>query len=203
MLKTNTIQIDNAYELLRYFYKNKIEYGFWDYVNQCKVTSEEDRNNKEYIDKQCCILHPYEVIEHNLAVCWDLSMCAYYYLNKFININAYVFFIESFNNRTHASCYYSENKDEWYWFEYSWYWYAGIHGPFPSKKELFININDMVRCSDYKDYIKVANLNVNVDKILKLDLIRPKDFMDICYEGAKFYEKNAITQLDIFKVTEE
>ena len=178
------------YDLLRKLIDANIEYGWWDKVNTKVITPDMKEWKEEgYFDSHCNILRAYQVWKYKVGTCWDTSLLLWYSINKFKNTEPFVFFIKSFTNHTHTGCYYRDSTG-WYWVEYSWYFYRGIHGPFKEKTEIFEHLNNMLSNSSYYHNIKVFNSNVNFLPIYKSENITSEEFLKCCYENASFYDSD-------------
>lgn len=188
MVLKNLMQ--TPYDLLRKLTDYDIVYGWWDKVNQRRITPDMEEykllDEEEYFNKHISVLLPYQVWKYKTGVCWDTALLLWYSISKMKKIEAYVYYLEGFDESSHSACYYNDSTG-WYWIEYSWYINRGIHGPFKDKKELFSHLNNVLSFSSYFHNIKVFNSNVNFLPIYKSDEISVQNFLDCCYKNASFY----------------
>ena len=114
--------------------------------------------------------------------------------NEIINMN--------YSSPQTKNIYVDENK-RWYWIEYSWWYYRGIHGPFSEKKYLFNHIENMFNNTDYKNYIHIANYDVDLGKLLSASYgnnIPMKVFWNCCTSGAQYFNDDEKSQREVWKI---
>lgn len=154
---------------------NKIEYGWID-KNNNRYSEVNNLFSDNYV-----LQSPEQVIENKIGICWDQVELERYLFEK-ENIKFNTYFIEYFNNQnnpTHTFLIYKENN-KYYWFEYSYKIFRGIH-EFNTEQEALKNIKEK--------FIK-AELNENYNPmnlcIFKYD--KPKYGIS-CLEFYKHCEK--------------
>jgi hypothetical protein len=156
----------------------KIQYGWYDIVHNKKIyPNSKEWNTPGYFNSYCKVLKPDEFWKYKIGSCWDISLWEYTELIKFYNCN-YIY-LENTNIRvSHAAVCYSE-YNKWYWFEFSWLKYEGIHGPFKNFKMAL----DIIKEKFKKEYNNITFFNPNVDvkKILSADIITDDHFLNCCY----------------------
>lgn len=130
------------YDLLNRLSENKIDYGFYDYKHDKSVKpNDPEWQTAESFEELCRVLKPSEVWEKQIGTCWDLTLLEFDELTK-MRYRPEVVYVETIlpnkEPQTHTFVYFEEPKARgWYWFEYAWYMYCGLHGPFTSKNSLF------------------------------------------------------------------
>jgi hypothetical protein len=174
----------SSQKLLDKMIKIPIDYGLYDYKHD-KIIKPDMKEFDEpgYLDKNCRILKPYEVLEYKIGTCWDCCLLELYILKKYYN-EVYCVYIEQgkdieTNFITHTFIVYKDN-DKYYWFEYAWYKQEGIHGPFNSLKDV-IQYEKEIQENDKQ--FKTFYINENCNKILSLlnkPIITINMFMNIC-----------------------
>lgn len=118
-------------ELLQ-FLNQKIKYGF---VKKSNGQILEDQNSKEWRDvwlKEYYLQRPEELLKNKYGVCWDFVELERDWFSKkgYEYRTFYMAVIKKggSNLPTHTFLVYKDkNNNKWYWFEYSWSAYRGIH----------------------------------------------------------------------------
>lgn len=113
-------------DLMKYFEAN-MKYGF---VYRNKVFTDLEPDFQANMDKLYKLRIGEDFLKNKYGVCWDFCECERSFFEN-ANIEHRCFFIESFIKReeggpTHTFALYRENG-KWFWFEYSWQYYRGIH----------------------------------------------------------------------------
>lgn len=126
MINFKSYGIETPQDLM-IFFKNNMKYGF---VYRNKVYTDLEPDFQKNMDKFYKLRLGDDFIKNKYGVCWDFSELEREFLAS-ANIEHKCYFIESFVNReeggpTHTFALY-KNKDKWFWFEYAWQYYRGIH----------------------------------------------------------------------------
>ncbi len=171
-------------QLLSHMESMKITYGFYDDIYK-KIITDKDKefNTPGYIDKHCRILFPKEVEKYKVGTCWDTSLYMYSKLKtdckKYVN-NVKMVYVDTIKPSflTHTTVMYQHRTSKlWYWMEYSWEKYRGIHGGMMQYKNLFKKFEYMWT----KDTpIHFKNTNVDADTLLSMKKITVPIFFSIC-----------------------
>lgn len=163
--------IKTSQELLEFMRKN-IEYGFVGKNNK-KIYSWSDKKNKDWdISNEYFLQSPEELIKSGHGVCWDDTELERYWFEK-MGYDTKVFFMTFAGEKsfpTHTFLTYKE-KDKWFWFEYTFGDYRGIH-EYDSLEELVLDVKKK-----------------NFDTALKYDgatLEDEKDLMIFEYEKPRY-----------------
>ena len=147
-------KLKTKYDVMKFLKSNKIEYG-------CRFhdgTYHKNLTNIDF-DKYMVLQTPDQVLENRLGVCWDLVELQQAIFDH-IGLEYSSFFIGFFiNKRNYPSHTLTilEEKDEYFWFEYSWFDYRGIHGPFGSKEEILVKALESFNINKFQE-IHVAPL---------------------------------------------
>jgi hypothetical protein len=166
-------EIINPEQLLN-FMKDNFSYG---YVDKNGKIHEQIDDNVFYNNYK--LQSPKELLESKIGVCWDQAEFERYYFEKF-NIKYQVLYIEQKNKdeSTHTFVVFEQNN-KYFWFEHSYEYYKGIHGPFNNIKDI-INLVHEHMLNDNKD-------NGFVCYVLNKPQygITTKQFMDFAVSGKK------------------
>ena len=193
----------NPYELLNLIPTKNVRYGVYDELKYKAIYDDDTNYDKKYLFENGVVIHPKKLLRYKVGTCWDTSLFFWYYLNRMKGIKAYALYVESFNERSHMLSYYVDENKRWYWIEYSWWYYRGIHGPFSEKKYLFNHIENMFNNTDYKNYIHIANYDVDLGKLLSASYgnnIPMKVFWNCCTSGAQYFNDDEKSQREVWKI---
>lgn len=118
--------IETPEDLMNYFQDN-MKYGF---IYRGKVFTDREPDFQKNMDRFYKLRRKEDFIKNKYGVCWDFCECEREFF-EFSNIEHRCFFIESFISRkeggpTHTLALYNKGN-KWYWFEYAWQVYRGIH----------------------------------------------------------------------------
>ncbi len=113
-------------ELMNYF-KANMKYGF-KYRN--KIFTDLEPDFQQNMDKFYKLRLGEDFLKSKYGVCWDFCVLEDEFF-KSAGIEHKCYFIESLLNKndggpTHTFALFKE-KENWFWFEYSWQYYRGIH----------------------------------------------------------------------------
>jgi len=139
-------QVKNAHDILNQL--NGISYGWLD--SNKVIHNEIDL----YFKKRFVLSNPEEVINYKHGICYDLvELERMYFKNIGLKFNSYFMgYYESHNIKTHTFLVY-EDKEKFYWFEYAWEKYRGIH-EYMSLYELLTDIRDK-----FKKYNNIEHMD--------------------------------------------
>lgn len=136
--------------------------------------------SKEYL------LSPEEVIKYKKAHCWESSSLTFTMLKE-LGMSPYILYLETENVEvTHTTVYY-HNNDNYYWLEWAWFPYRGIH-EFKNEESLLSDIVNKFKKENakrlslltkgtyiIKDNTKQIDYYNNLINMYKLDINNPKD----------------------------
>lgn len=171
--------INTPKDLMR-FLEGNLQYGFT-YKN--KIFTEDNPNFDNEFNKHYKLRLGEDFIKSGYGVCWDF--CEFerlFFIEQGIEHECY--YLESFISReeggpTHTFALFKQ-KDKWYWFEYSWYMFRGIH-EYRSKEEALTDILD-------KYYHHNAGISNNID-VYKINQITKRldayEFVEYCEHQEK------------------
>lgn len=104
-----------------------------------------------------------------------------------MKLKPYVFYIESFDGDSHTGVYVEDKDNLFYYIEYSWYVYRGIHGPYKTKEELYKGLSYYIYDSNFYKRIKRFSSNVDFTSIYNYDNITFDDFDRLCKLNSSLY----------------
>ena len=154
-----------------------INYGY--IVDGENIFKDDGTDSKELFHKHYRLLDPATLIKTKHGVCYDQVELERYYLDL-DNIKSDTYFIIEYDNEnshTHTFLVVAD-KDKYYWFEYSWQHYRGIHE--------YNSLDELLR--DVKEKFSLNGLYKDV-RLFKYDKpaygIGVVDFIDHCKCGKK------------------
>ena len=158
----------------------KLQYGF---TYRGKVFTDFEPDFQANMDKYYKLRLGEDLIRSGYGVCWDVCE-----LERDFLISAHIphecYFLESFVSRdeggpTHTFALYQENG-KWYWFEYTWLYYRGIH-EFDTKQQALKDI--------YNKYVDFYDRKLYDIKLYKTDKVCRRldtyEFVEHCLGGEK------------------
>lgn len=162
---------------------SSVEYGFYDYKHKKPLIEDElEKADSKYIHYNCRVLKPDELLKYKVGTCWDTSLYIYSKLKEAGYRKVRLIYLEIWDKQftTHACTVYQHiNSKLWYWMEYSWEKYRGIHGGIFRFDFLIKRIRDYF-CNEYHvskpEYI---NISVDVDKLLACPILDPASYLSI------------------------
>ena len=163
-------------QLFNFLCKN-MKYGFT-YRNN--IFTEDNPNFDLEFDKYYKIRLGEDFVNSGYGVCWDFCELERQFFNL-AKINHVCYFFEAFKSReeggpTHTFALF-EQKNKWFWFEYSWGIYRGIW-EYNSREEALRDI--------YKKYSDFYQNKLNID-IYKFDEVNKRlnsfEFVEHCHNG--------------------
>ena len=172
--------IKNPQDLMKYFESN-MKYGF---VYRGKIFTDLEPEFQINMDKLYKLRIGEDFIKNKYGVCWDFCELERSFF-EYAKIEHKCYFIESFINRdeggpTHTFALY-KHRNKWYWFEYAWQYYRGIHEynnldealqDIASKFKLFFNSQvDNVRLYETKKFTKRVNTFEFVEQCLNANRV--------------------------------
>lgn len=153
-----------------------IDYGWVD-KNNIKHDKIDETYSDDYI-----LQSPDEIIKSKIGVCWDqVELERYYFEAKNCKVKTY-FIVHYDGNKcpTHTFLTYEKNN-KYYWFEYSWKKFKGIH-EYNSLKELLLDVkNKFIKYELSDEYIK-SNLVIHEYQKPKYN-ISVQEFYNHCDNG--------------------
>ena len=172
--------ITTPQDLMKYFESN-MKYGF---VYRGKIFTDLEPEFQINMDKLYKLRIGEDFIKNKYGVCWDFCELERSFF-EYAKIEHKCYFIESFINRdeggpTHTFALY-KHRNKWYWFEYAWQYYRGIHEynnldealqDIASKFKLFFNSQvDNVRLYETKKFTKRVNTFEFVEQCLNANRV--------------------------------
>lgn len=171
-----------------------IQYGFYDTLTNTIITPDNPLFSQEnYFSKYMRCMSSQEILQYKAGICWDVSLLSFDYLQQYSLPKKYISHLSLFytemtdtknkNMQTHSAVYYTDMRNkQWYWFEYSWYEYSGINGPFISKTDMLNTIQKLL-CQQTNKKITYFRDNVNANTIIHrihTSTVDAATFMDLC-----------------------
>ncbi|MBE6154549.1 MAG: hypothetical protein E7163_03140 [Firmicutes bacterium] len=167
-------QVSNVKDILNQM--NGIEYGYSD--TEKNIHKEIDKNFK----KNYILSNPEEVINNKVGICYDLvelARACFKTLGKKCN-SYFMVYYESKKIHTHTFIVYEENE-KFYWFEYAWDIYKGIH-EYVSLYDLLTDIRNKFKEFNKLNYMDFDYLCIYKYKKPKYH-ISLKEFYKHCENG--------------------
>lgn len=154
--------------------------GLWDYKHNKPILEGSDEwNTSNYLNENCCISLPNDLLTRKIGLCYDTSLYLYDYLKK--NKHQVKYFvmcnnIKSKNFTTHTFIISRRSvRYDWRWVEYSWTQYKGCSIHKFDKKLLLAEISKIFQ----KQNGEVYHLGeVQVDTILNKPLITFEEYFN-------------------------
>lgn len=180
----------NAYDLLNKMAALPIQYGLWDKQNNRAMTGKElwEVNGTAEISDRCIVMHPDEVWKRKLGTCWDCTLLEWEELKKmgYRYIKGVYFEQQTqkgrFTRTTHSFIIYKENGSKLFnWFEYTWYNFCGLHGPYNTEEEIYTAVQRCALSEHNRDVISYWNKDLNIKKILEFPEISIMDFLSVAH----------------------
>ena len=167
----------DPFDLLRNMHR--IKYAAWDNTKEEPIFSDDPRfSDPVYMNENMRVLFPYETWRKGIGTCWECALLQYVALRGYTSKTFYIdinWGKQDSSFHTHLGTTFELDNSFW-WFEYSWYGYRGIHGPYHDIDTIYHTIKGLYRKS-YKDGKIFLNPEVDVDSLLSLSIITSYDIM--------------------------
>ena len=135
---------------------NEITYGFKDHNDNNIMETDQKKWDNEFYSFYY-LLTPEELLEKKCGVCWDqVELERKLFLDNNISIKTFFIYLDNGKDLPSHTFLIFKQNNKYYWFEYAWSTYKGIH-EYENEEELLNDVILKFKC-DHKEINKNTKL---------------------------------------------